>query len=70
MAKAQKVYVHVLDWNDELLALPKMAKIKSASTLHGATKVEFHQQASGVTVRIPAAARDAIDTILVLEMSQ
>ena len=69
-AKGKKVYVHVLDWNDELLALPKMPKIRSASTLQGGAKVEFTQQTSGVTVRIPAAARDAIDTILVLEMSQ
>lgn len=36
--KGNKLYVHVLDWQDEVLALPAVAGVKSASLLGGGGK--------------------------------
>ena len=35
--KAGKIYVHVFDWSDELLALPKLANVRSAALLGSGT---------------------------------
>jgi alpha-L-fucosidase len=62
--KAGKIYVHVLDWRDEVLALPKLAGVKSAAVLGGG-KVGFEQVAGGTLLRLPAE-RDPVDTVIVL----
>jgi len=62
---ATKVYVHVLDWEDEMLAVPSLGKVKNARLLDG-RKVEMAAAGSGVMFKLPAQ-RDAIDTIIVLD---
>src|SRR5699024_5625966 len=64
--KGSKYYVHVLDWQDDVLALPKMANIKSAQVFGAGTKVNV-QQVDGATLLHLPAQRDSIDTIIVLE---
>ena len=64
-----KVYVHILDWQDASLLLPKLpTPVKSAHFLKDGSKAEFVENEDGVLVRIPASARDAYDTIVVLEL--
>lgn len=65
--KDGKIYVHVLDWSDELLALPEVGRIRSASMFHGGARVELVPMSGGMVLRLPAAARDPVDTIVVLE---
>jgi alpha-L-fucosidase len=62
---ASKVYVHVLDWQDEMLAVPPLGKVKNARLLDG-RKVEMAAAGSGVMFKLPAQ-RDAMDTIIVLD---
>lgn len=68
--KDGRIYVHVLDWSDELLALPEVGRIRSASMLHGGAKVEIVPMAGGMVLRLPGAARDPVDTIVVLERAR
>ncbi|MBK7927231.1 MAG: alpha-L-fucosidase [Bryobacterales bacterium] len=62
---ATKVYVHVLDWQDEMLAVPSLGKVKNARLLNG-QKVEMAAAGSGVMFKLPGQ-RDALDTIIVLD---
>jgi alpha-L-fucosidase len=63
--KPGTIYVHVLDWSDELLALPKLAHVRSATVLGSGQKVEVRQVDGGTLLRLPPG-RDAIDTVVVL----
>ncbi len=64
--KGNKIYVHVLNWPDTELQLPKLdATIQSATLIDG-TSVTFHQDANGIRPEVPRDRRDAIDTIIVL----
>jgi alpha-L-fucosidase len=67
--KQGKVFVHVLDWPDELLALPKIANVKSAKLLATGASVEWKEIPGGAILRLPQSARDPLDTIVVLETS-
>jgi alpha-L-fucosidase len=64
--KAGKIYVHVLDWPDQLLALPKLPGVQSASILSSGKPVEVKADAAGTVLRFPSTDRDPIDTIIVL----
>jgi alpha-L-fucosidase len=63
--KAGKIYVHLLDWPDQLLALPKLANVTKANLLTNGNAVEVRQVADGTILRLPEG-RDPIDTIIVL----
>jgi alpha-L-fucosidase len=63
--KTGKIYVHILDWPDELLALPKLAGVTKASLLASGTAVEVRQADDGTLLRLPME-RDPVDTIVVL----
>ena len=68
--KGNIVYLHVLDWQDEYLALPPVAGIKSAH-LFGATQpLKLKNMGDVMLLRIPKELRDPVDTIVVLERAQ
>jgi alpha-L-fucosidase len=62
-----KIYVHVLDWSDELLALPDMPKARGAKLLSTGKAVELRNTPGGTLLRFPTPARDPVDTIIVME---
>jgi len=64
--KGGKIYVHVFDWSDELLALPKLPSVRKAALLSNGKAVEVRQVDVGTLLRLPAG-RDPVDTIIVLE---
>jgi alpha-L-fucosidase len=64
--KGGKIYVHVFDWSDELLALPKLANVHKAAMLSNGKAVEVRQVDVGTLLRLPAG-RDPVDTVIVLE---
>jgi len=68
--KGGRIYVHVLDWKDDLLALPKLPKIRKASLLADGKPVEVRETEGGTLLRFPKAERDPVDTIVVLEQAQ
>lgn len=66
--KGAKTYLHVLDWCDELLALPKLPKpVRKASLLAGGQPVGLRKVDGCLLLKLPAAARDPFDTVVVLE---
>lgn len=67
--KDNKVYLHILNWNYDSLALPKLPKkVKSAKLLKGGTKVEFQESDKfGFLLNLPKDSIDDVDTVIVLE---
>jgi alpha-L-fucosidase len=70
--KGNKVYLHVLNWNDPVLAMPKLGqKVKSAKLLRDGAKVEFLEHDKyGFFIRFQNAVRDEFDTIIELELHE
>jgi alpha-L-fucosidase len=69
--RGDSVFVHVLDWPDRVLALPDLgARVLSASTLRGNSKVEFVQSANGLTITLPPNSPDEPDRIVVLHVAE
>src|SRR5690606_6111736 len=68
-SKGNKVYVHILDWQDESLVLPAWGKkVRSAKMFGSGTPVKSTQNDFGVVLKVPAAQRDEIGTIVELEV--
>ena len=66
--RGNKIYVHILDWQDPALLLPKLdEKIASAHMLGSNEAVEIIPADYGTVVKLPASAQDPIDNIVVLE---
>ncbi len=69
--KGNKVYVHILDWQDDDLWLPLDAKVKRASVLGRDGVVRLQPGKGGVLLGgISALRQDDIDTVVVLELGQ
>jgi alpha-L-fucosidase len=69
--KGNKVYVHILEWPDSALLLPRLPKpVKSAYFLKDNSKTEFAENDYGLMLKIPLGARDDFDTIVVLELAE
>ena len=70
MAKGNAIYLHVLEWPGETLTLPSLAlgrQITGSAVLTGGTAT-VNQTADGITITLPAASRDPIDTIIRLDL--
>ncbi|HLK69814.1 MAG TPA: alpha-L-fucosidase [Bryobacteraceae bacterium] len=66
--KGSRTYVHVLDWQDELLALPRQSKApKTAALLGSGRPVKMQAVEDGLLLHLPKEDRDPIDTVVVLE---
>ena len=66
--KGNKIYVHVLDWPEKDLLLPAIKEtIVSASFLNG-DPVTMTQNADSIGLEVPEEKRDAMDTIICLEL--
>lgn len=70
-AAGNRVFVHILNWQDRQLTLPSVsAKIRSAKLFADKSPVKFTQSPDGVVLTLNAApSADAIDTIVELEMA-
>ena len=65
-----RVYVHVLDWPDKVLALPRPSRpVKAARYLTTGREVPFTRDADALLLRLDQSAADPIDTIVVLELA-
>lgn len=67
--KGNKVYIHILNWQDEALTLPKWGqKVVAARLFQNQSPIRFVENDFGVTVMIPKGKRDDFDTIVELEV--
>ena len=64
--KGDTIYVHVLEWQDEVLALPNLADVKSARLLMDGTVVKVDQLADATLLHLPVGKRDPYDTVVAL----
>jgi alpha-L-fucosidase len=68
--KGDRIYVHVLDWPDAPLALPKLEKaVRAASYLKDGSKAVFKDLGDSVVLTLADGARDPIDTIVALDLA-
>jgi alpha-L-fucosidase len=68
--KDGKVYVHLLDWEDETLALPSLPGKVTSARLLGGGPVRWREDEAGLVLRVPRAGRDEFDTVVVLEVAR
>jgi alpha-L-fucosidase len=68
--KPGKLYLHLFDWpQKELIVNGFSNKVQKASLLAGNQKLSFTQAKDGsVTIQLPAAAPDKIDSVVVLDI--
>jgi len=67
--KDNKVWVHILRWDDETLTIPKLGKkVVSAKLFSDKSKMKFIENEFGVTLQIPKGKFDEVDTIVELEL--
>jgi len=66
--KENKIFVHVLAWPDTELQLPKLDATVQFATLMDGTRISFRQDANETRCEVPRDRRDAIDTIIVLNL--
>jgi alpha-L-fucosidase len=67
--KDNKIYVHVLNWQDETLTLPKFGKkVVSAKLFNDKSTVKFLENDFGLSLQIPKAKMDEVDTVIELEV--
>ena len=67
--KGNKIYVHILNWQDESLTLPKLGKkVVSARLFVDKSPVSFQENDFGLTLRVPKSKMNSIDTVVELEV--
>ncbi len=67
--KGNKIYVHILNWQDETLTIPKLGrKIVSAKLFADKSPVKFQENDFGLSLLVPKTKMDDIDTIVELEV--
>ncbi len=67
--KGNKVYVHILNWQDETLALPKLGKkVVSAKLFTDKSPLKFLENDFGLSIQVPKSKMDEVDTVVELEI--
>jgi alpha-L-fucosidase len=64
--KGDTIYVHILDWQDNVLALPKIAEARAAKLLLDGSPIKLDQLADATLLHLPAGKRDPYDTVVAL----
>jgi alpha-L-fucosidase len=67
--KGNRIYVHILNWQDESLVLPKLGKkVVSVKLFKDKTPIKFLENDFGLNLFVPKARFDSIDTIIEIEV--
>jgi len=67
--KGNKIYIHILNWHDETLTLPKLGKkVVSAKLFIDKTPVKFLENDFGLSLKMPKDKMDEVDTVIELEV--
>ena len=69
--KGDRVFVHVLDWSDAVLPLPRPAKpVKAASRFETSKPVAFTLDKDALLLHLDPKGLDPVDTIVVLDLGR
>jgi len=67
--RGSAVYVHVLDWNQPVLALAGMPRpVRSARLLRDGSNVEFSAVKGELVLKLPEPRPEEVDRVIVLEL--
>jgi alpha-L-fucosidase len=67
--KGNKIYLHILNWQDEVLTVPLLGRKVVAARLYiNKTPLKFQEGPFGLSVQVPKAMMDEIDTVVELEV--
>jgi alpha-L-fucosidase len=67
--RGSTVYVHVLDWNQPLLALAGLPRpVRTAKLLRDSSSVEFSVVKGGLVLKIAQPQPEEVDRVIVLEL--
>ena len=67
--RGSTVYVHVLDWNEPILALADIqGRVRSAKRLRDGSSVEFSAVKGGLVLKLPEAQPEEVDRVIALEL--
>ena len=67
--KGNKIYVHILNWQDETLTIPKLGKkVISAKLYSDKSPVKFQENDFGLSLLVPKGKMNEIDTVVELEV--
>ncbi len=67
--KGNKVYIHLLNPEENNLLIPEFGKkVKNVTLYSSAAKLKFKQDAFGITISVPKELQDDTDTIIVIEI--
>jgi len=68
--KGHTVYLHVLAWPEKSLSLPPLPSTILRSRLLTGGELSVRQTAQGIEIQVPTSDRQAIDTIIALELDE
>jgi alpha-L-fucosidase len=67
--RGSTVYVHVLDWNAPVLAVPAMPRpVRAARLLRDGSSVEFSAVKGGLVLKLPEPQSEEVDRVIILEL--
>lgn len=67
--KGNKIYVHILNWHDETLTLPRLGKkVLSAKLFIDKSPVKFVDNEFGLSLKVPKDKMNDVDTVIELEV--
>ena len=67
--REDKIYVHVLEWQDETLLVPPLGgRVRAARFLRDGSRADFVQHELGVLLKLPKDKRDPNNTVVELQM--
>jgi alpha-L-fucosidase len=67
--KGNKIYVHILNWHDETLTLPKLGKkVVSAKLFIDKTPIKLLENEFGLSIKVPKDKMNDVDTVIELEI--
>ena len=67
--RGSTVYVHVLDWNGPLLAVPVMPRpVRSARLLRDGSPIEYNAVKGGLVLKVPEPQAGEADRVIALEL--
>jgi alpha-L-fucosidase len=70
-SKGDKVYLHILDWQDPVLALPGLPRrVRSARLLKDGSRIKYTENADGLLLKLPARSAEDYDTIITLDLAR
>ena len=69
--RGDSVFVHVLNWQDRVLAMPPLGgRVAAAWMLDGGARVDARETENGVTIALPTADASAHDRVVVIRLAR